>query len=108
MWGSIFIGIILFILCIAHIMFSKNAIASGLPLLLSASPFICLLDIVPIKNEKGQVVLFLASHKDITREKTVAMEFGATGNGESFTFAFRKQKWERAPSFGDREKREGR
>ncbi|PAA51267.1 hypothetical protein BOX15_Mlig018296g1 [Macrostomum lignano] len=33
------------------------------------SPFLCLLDIVPIKNEKGEVVLFLASHKDITKEK---------------------------------------
>ena len=34
------------------------------------TPFWCLLDIVPIKNEKGEVVLFLASHKDITKEKT--------------------------------------
>ncbi|PFX25552.1 Potassium voltage-gated channel subfamily H member 2 [Stylophora pistillata] len=33
------------------------------------SPFWCLLDIVPIKNEKGNVVLFLASHKDITKRK---------------------------------------
>ncbi|XP_044012585.1 potassium voltage-gated channel subfamily H member 8 isoform X2 [Aphidius gifuensis] len=33
------------------------------------SPFNCLLDIVPIKNEKGDVVLFLASHKDITLAK---------------------------------------
>ncbi len=31
--------------------------------------FWCLLDIVPIKNEKGDVVLFLASHKDITSTK---------------------------------------
>ena len=30
------------------------------------TPFWCLLDIVPIKNEKSEVVLFLASHKDIT------------------------------------------
>lgn len=28
--------------------------------------FTCLLDIVPIKNEKSQVVLFLVSHKDVT------------------------------------------
>lgn len=34
-------------------------------------PFWCLLDIVPIKNEKAEVVLFLASHKDITHTKTV-------------------------------------
>ncbi|CAL8266652.1 unnamed protein product [Lota lota] len=31
--------------------------------------FWCLLDIVPIKNEKGEVVLFLVSHKDITENK---------------------------------------
>ncbi len=27
---------------------------------------------MPIKNEKGEVVLFLASHKDVTREKRAA------------------------------------
>ena len=32
----------------------------------NGSPFWCLLDIVPIKNEKSEVVLFLASHKDIS------------------------------------------
>uniref|UniRef100_T1KB19 PAC domain-containing protein n=1 Tax=Tetranychus urticae TaxID=32264 RepID=T1KB19_TETUR len=32
-------------------------------------PFWCLLDIVPIKNEKHEVVLFLASHKDVTKSK---------------------------------------
>ena len=36
---------------------------------LVGSPFWCLLDIVPIKNEKGNVVLFLASHKDVTKKK---------------------------------------
>ncbi|XP_030066245.1 potassium voltage-gated channel subfamily H member 8 [Microcaecilia unicolor] len=35
----------------------------------SGVSFWCLLDIVPIKNEKGEVVLFLASHKDITDTK---------------------------------------
>ena len=35
----------------------------------AGSPFWCLLDIVPIKNEKGDVVLFLASFKDITDTK---------------------------------------
>ncbi|XP_064205231.1 potassium voltage-gated channel subfamily H member 8 isoform X1 [Anguilla rostrata] len=35
----------------------------------SATLFWCLLDIVPIKNEKGDVVLFLASFKDITDTK---------------------------------------
>ncbi|KAI4905898.1 hypothetical protein NFI96_013274 [Prochilodus magdalenae] len=32
----------------------------------NGTPFWCLLDIVPIKNEKGEVVLFLFSFKDIT------------------------------------------
>ncbi|KOC66422.1 Potassium voltage-gated channel subfamily H member 8 [Habropoda laboriosa] len=35
--------------------------------------FDCLLDIVPIKNEKGDVVLFLASHKDITDTKNLQL-----------------------------------
>uniref|UniRef100_A0A667WV80 Voltage-gated delayed rectifier potassium channel KCNH4 n=1 Tax=Myripristis murdjan TaxID=586833 RepID=A0A667WV80_9TELE len=35
----------------------------------SGSQFWCLLDIVPIKNEKSEVVLFLVSHKDITENK---------------------------------------
>lgn len=35
------------------------------------NPFWCLLDIVPIKNEKSEVVLFLASHKDITANKVI-------------------------------------
>ncbi|XP_028895692.2 LOW QUALITY PROTEIN: potassium voltage-gated channel subfamily H member 4 [Zeugodacus cucurbitae] len=37
------------------------------------SPFWCLFDIVPIKNEKRDVVLFLASHKDITHTKMLEM-----------------------------------
>ncbi|CAG2123214.1 unnamed protein product, partial [Medioppia subpectinata] len=40
----------------------------------NGSPFWCLLDIVPITNEKHEVVLFLASHKDITRTKMAEME----------------------------------
>uniref|UniRef100_A0A3Q3FSV6 Voltage-gated delayed rectifier potassium channel KCNH4 n=1 Tax=Labrus bergylta TaxID=56723 RepID=A0A3Q3FSV6_9LABR len=35
----------------------------------NGSRFWCLLDIVPIKNEKSEVVLFLVSHKDITENK---------------------------------------
>nr|XP_028606735.1 potassium voltage-gated channel subfamily H member 8 [Podarcis muralis] len=35
----------------------------------NGSSFWCLLDIVPIKNEKGDVVLFLSSFKDITDTK---------------------------------------
>lgn len=41
---------------------------------LSAVLFWCLLDIVPIKNEKGDVVLFLASFKDITDTKAKAIQ----------------------------------
>lgn len=41
---------------------------------LSAVLFWCLLDIVPIKNEKGDVVLFLASFKDITDTKVKAIQ----------------------------------
>lgn len=44
-----------------------------LPLSTAGSPFWCLLDIVPIKNEKREVVLFLASHKDITNTKMAEM-----------------------------------
>ncbi|XP_045072184.1 potassium voltage-gated channel subfamily H member 8-like, partial [Coregonus clupeaformis] len=39
----------------------------------TASLFWCLLEIVPIKNEKGDVVLFLASFKDITDTKAKAI-----------------------------------
>ncbi|XP_043822028.1 potassium voltage-gated channel subfamily H member 3 isoform X4 [Dromiciops gliroides] len=35
----------------------------------SGLPFWCLLDVVPIKNEKGEVALFLVSHKDISDSK---------------------------------------
>ncbi|KAH0629256.1 hypothetical protein JD844_011193 [Phrynosoma platyrhinos] len=38
----------------------------------SGVPFWCLLDVVPIKNEKGDVALFLVSHKDITETKSRA------------------------------------
>ncbi|XP_045473209.1 potassium voltage-gated channel subfamily H member 8 isoform X2 [Harmonia axyridis] len=39
----------------------------------NGTPFWCLLDVVPIKNEKREVVLFLASHKDITNTKMAEM-----------------------------------
>lgn len=40
----------------------------------------CLLDIVPIKNEKREVVLFLASHKEIipSRSKCLAIKSTTT------------------------------
>ncbi|XP_067360388.1 potassium voltage-gated channel subfamily H member 8 [Channa argus] len=40
----------------------------------TAELFWCLLDIVPIKNEKGDVVLFLASFKDITVTKAKVIQ----------------------------------
>ncbi|XP_038840372.1 potassium voltage-gated channel subfamily H member 3-like, partial [Salvelinus namaycush] len=46
--------------------------------------FWCLLDIVPIKNEKGEVVLFLVSHKDITETRKDQGDHGQdsdTGEG---------------------------
>uniref|UniRef100_A0A3Q2Q679 Voltage-gated delayed rectifier potassium channel KCNH4 n=1 Tax=Fundulus heteroclitus TaxID=8078 RepID=A0A3Q2Q679_FUNHE len=52
----------------------------------SGKAFWCLLDIVPIKNEKSEVVLFLVSHKDITENKDLdraevllRREFGRRG-----------------------------
>uniref|UniRef100_A0A3B4ATJ7 Voltage-gated delayed rectifier potassium channel KCNH4 n=1 Tax=Periophthalmus magnuspinnatus TaxID=409849 RepID=A0A3B4ATJ7_9GOBI len=42
----------------------------------SGCKFWCLLDIVPIKNEKSDVVLFLVSHKDITENKNIDHETG--------------------------------
>ncbi|XP_060721922.1 potassium voltage-gated channel subfamily H member 8 [Tachysurus vachellii] len=57
--------------------------------------FWCLLDIVPIKNEKGDVVLFLASFKDITdtKAKVIPVEkkeehhHGQIKGGSSFSSA---------------------
>lgn len=39
------------------------------PLFHAGAAFWCLLDIMPIKNEKGEVVLFLFSFKDITESR---------------------------------------
>ncbi|XP_045129017.1 potassium voltage-gated channel subfamily H member 8-like isoform X3 [Portunus trituberculatus] len=41
----------------------------------NGAAFWCLLDIVPIKNEKREVVLFLASHKDVTSSKMEEVSF---------------------------------
>ncbi|XP_018652454.1 putative voltage-gated potassium channel [Schistosoma mansoni] len=35
----------------------------------TSEPFLCLLDIVPIKNDKSQVVLFLVSHKELSPDR---------------------------------------
>ena len=49
-------------------------------------PFWCLLDIVPIKNEKSDVVLFLASHKDITANKVIHTTVNNTLQVPGFDF----------------------
>lgn len=46
-------------------------------------PFWCLLDVVPIKNEKGEVALFLVSHKDITETKSRASAESWKEGGEN-------------------------
>uniref|UniRef100_A0A3B3U5I6 Voltage-gated delayed rectifier potassium channel KCNH4 n=1 Tax=Poecilia latipinna TaxID=48699 RepID=A0A3B3U5I6_9TELE len=50
--------------------------------------FWCLLDIVPIKNEKGEVVLFLVSHKDITDKKMEQDPEQGPETGEDSGFNF--------------------
>ena len=53
--------------------------------LLAGVSFWCLLDIVPIKNEKGDVVLFLVSHKDISKEKAHADGSDNSLQGEEYS-----------------------
>lgn len=66
---------------------------------ISGDQFWCLLDIVPIKNEKGEVVLFLVSHKDITETKKDQKDQGDHGQdsdtGEGGREVQLKGKWER-------------
>jgi len=52
--------------------------------------FWCLLDIVPIKNEKGEVVLFLASHKDISKQRGLA----ATTSAEESSVNDRRSEYQ--------------
>uniref|UniRef100_A0A3Q3ISH0 Voltage-gated delayed rectifier potassium channel KCNH4 n=1 Tax=Monopterus albus TaxID=43700 RepID=A0A3Q3ISH0_MONAL len=47
----------------------------------NGNPFWCLLDIVPIKNEKGEVVLFLLSFKDVSESYGKCHHF-TRGDGE--------------------------
>lgn len=61
-------------------MFSFNV--NGRCYVVTGTQFWCLLDIVPIKNEKGEVVLFLVSHKDITDNKKVQDEEQSPERGE--------------------------
>ncbi|KAI5697870.1 hypothetical protein M8J75_016628 [Diaphorina citri] len=49
---------------------------------MKGTPFWCLLDIVPIKNEKREVVLYLASHKDVTNTKMAQMADNGEGDYE--------------------------
>uniref|UniRef100_A0A8D0D5A1 Voltage-gated delayed rectifier potassium channel KCNH4 n=1 Tax=Sander lucioperca TaxID=283035 RepID=A0A8D0D5A1_SANLU len=59
--------------------------------------FWCLLDIVPINNEKGEVVLFLVSHKDISDKKKDTEQGPDTGE--------RKGKVTRPPGFNANRRR---
>lgn len=45
--------------------------------------FWCLLDIVPIKNEKGEVVLFLLSFKDLTESYGKSSRHYSRADGEA-------------------------
>ncbi|KAM9319397.1 voltage-gated inwardly rectifying potassium channel KCNH3 [Gastrophryne carolinensis] len=47
----------------------------------NGTQFWCLLDVVPIKNEKGEVVLFLVSFKDISDAKTRTEGWKESGRG---------------------------
>uniref|UniRef100_UPI003AAF9361 potassium voltage-gated channel subfamily H member 4a n=1 Tax=Centroberyx gerrardi TaxID=166262 RepID=UPI003AAF9361 len=49
----------------------------------NGNPFWCLLDIVPIKNEKGEVVLFLFSFKDVSESYGKSHHHGR-GDGEAW------------------------
>lgn len=54
----------------------------------TGTPFWCLLDIVPIKNEKREVVLFLASHKDITNTKMAEMSLSDECDSGEFIYRY--------------------
>lgn len=49
----------------------------------AGNPFWCLLNIVPIKNEKGEVVLFLLSFKDISESYGKSHHY-SQGDGEAW------------------------
>ena len=58
---------------------------SGLLFARAGSPFRCLLSITPIKNEKGDVVLVLVSHKEISsgnRSSEQLDELAGTGTAK--------------------------
>lgn len=56
-------------------------------LISSGNPFWCLLDIVPIKNEKGEVVLFLLSFKDVSESYGKSHHY-SQGEGQAWLHAF--------------------
>lgn len=60
-------------------------------MIIAGTPFWCLLDIVPIKNEKREVVLFLASHKDITNTKMAEMAECEMYDSGKWFYSFAKQ-----------------
>lgn len=54
-------------------------------------PFWCLLDVIPIKNEKGEVALFLVSHKDISDTKNRGGPDNWKERGGCYTCGFRRR-----------------
>ncbi|KAM6945757.1 voltage-gated delayed rectifier potassium channel KCNH8-like [Aplochiton taeniatus] len=67
--------------------------------------FWCLLDIVPIKNEKGEVVLFLVSHKDITESKKSLEEQGGDQTETDEETGLEVHKVTRPPGFSSERRR---
>ena len=57
-----------------HVLYIFRSFVQHVCIWFAGTPFWCLLDIVPIKNEKREVVLFLASHKDITHTKMAELQ----------------------------------
>ncbi|XP_045062336.1 potassium voltage-gated channel subfamily H member 8, partial [Coregonus clupeaformis] len=71
---------------------------------ISGDQFWCLLDIVPIKNEKGEVVLFLVSHKDITDTKKDEGDHGQDSDTDEET-GLEVHKITRPPGFDNNRRR---
>lgn len=60
---------------ISHALCSRRELKSRLLLYRSdGTAFTCLLDITPIKNENGEVVLFFVSHKDVSNEQGIVLQ----------------------------------
>ncbi|KAJ3601617.1 hypothetical protein NHX12_032585 [Muraenolepis orangiensis] len=70
------------------------------------SPFWCLLDIVPIKNETGDVVLFLFSFKDVSDSYGKSQQNSGRNTGVSDAAAHQGRKNNNRPPFSNAHQRE--